>query len=259
MSNPLLSIITINYNNREGLEKTVTSVLEQTFSDFEYLVIDGGSNDGSVAVLEQHQKRFSIWVSEEDNGIYHAMNKGITAAQGNYLLFLNSGDVFTAKTALGDFTSHASFKGDIIYGDYQFEKGEKVYPDTLYPAYFMKTSLPHQSTFFKKDVFERMGLYNEKYCIGADRAFYIKCYLSGTVQFQHVRYALTLFDLSGVSNNPEFLARKRAEDEQLLRDAYGDAYHFYKAELEAEIKQNSIPRNSWKGIVKRIKTRFKKL
>ena len=87
-----LSIITINYNNREGLRKTIESVVNQTYRNFEYIIIDGGSTDGSVEVVKEYADRISYWVSEPDNGIYNAMNKGVLAANGKYIQFLNSGD-----------------------------------------------------------------------------------------------------------------------------------------------------------------------
>ena len=90
--NKKLSIITINYNNQSGLQRTVESIVNQTWKEFEYIVIDGGSTDGSAAYLESQNKIFDYWVSEKDLGIYNAMNKGIKAATGHYLLFLNSGD-----------------------------------------------------------------------------------------------------------------------------------------------------------------------
>ena len=80
----LLSIITINYNNVIGIAKTIGSVLAQTFKDYEYIIIDGGSDDGSVRVIEDNQDSLSYWISEKDNGIYHAMNKGIQVAHGDY-------------------------------------------------------------------------------------------------------------------------------------------------------------------------------
>ena len=91
---PKISIITINYNNFEGLKKTIKSVINQTWKDYEYIVIDGGSNDGSVEYLKSLDNTINFWVSEADNGVYHAMNKGINKANGEYLLFLNSGDHF---------------------------------------------------------------------------------------------------------------------------------------------------------------------
>lgn len=256
MNEPKLSIITINFNDVYGLQRTMNSVFEQTFTDFEYIVIDGGSGDGSLDLIKENAKTIAHWVSEDDSGIYNAMNKGIKAATGEYLLFLNSGDVLTEVSALKDFTDHPSFDGDIIYGDYKFKDGEKIYPDELTPSYFMRTSLPHQSTLFKKTVFDVMGLYDEKYKVGADRAFYIKCYLSGKFKFQHVKYFLTLFDLSGLSNDLEFITGKKMEDGQLLRDMYGSKYEHYYQEMEEEIERNAVPKYSYKGILKRIKRRI---
>ena len=95
-----LSIITINLNKREGLKKTMQSVFEQSFKDFEYIVIDGGSTDGSKELLQSYSSKITYWVSEKDNGIYHAMNKGAAKSTGNYLLFLNAADVLTDKKVI---------------------------------------------------------------------------------------------------------------------------------------------------------------
>ena len=88
------SIITINYNNADGLRRTIESVVSQTYADYEYLIIDGGSTDGSVNAIKEYEDKISYWVSEKDGGIYNAMNKGVKVAHGEYLIFMNSGDVF---------------------------------------------------------------------------------------------------------------------------------------------------------------------
>ncbi len=93
---PKLSIITINYNNRSGLQKSMQSVFAQSFTDYEYIIIDGGSTDGSKELIEENSGRLAYWVSESDNGIYHAMNKGILKAKGELLIFLNSGDFYVS-------------------------------------------------------------------------------------------------------------------------------------------------------------------
>ena len=259
MKIPSLSIITINFNNLEGLAKTVESVLSQTFKDFEYIVIDGGSTDGSAAYLTENKDRIDYCVSEKDTGIYNAMNKGIKVSKGEFLLFLNSGDTLHTSTALSDFITHREFKGDIIYGDYKFNNGEKIYPDMLPTTYFMKTSLPHQSTFFKRSVFYIMGYYDEKYSMGADRAFYIKCFLSGKFHFKHIRYFLTRYDLTGLSNDPTFLKKKEKEDEQILTEFYGEDFEKYKRKKARELKRKAKNRNSLLGIVKRIYNRINKI
>jgi glycosyltransferase involved in cell wall biosynthesis len=256
MSEPKLSIITINFNDVNGLQKTMDSVFEQSFQDLEYILIDGGSDDGSLDLIEQNEERIAYSMSEKDYGVFHAQNKGIKVAKGQYLLFLNSGDILNGNRALEDFITHKDFHGDIIYGDYKFEDGEKIYPDELTPYYFMRTSLPHQSTFFKKKVFDDMGLYDEKFKIAADRAFYIKCFMSGTIQFQHIKYPLTQFDLSGVSNDPGLLKEKEAEDEAVFREYFGMHYEDLKERREAEKELYHAKRNTLTGILKRIKKRL---
>lgn len=94
------SIITINYNNAEGLRKTMASLFNQTYADYEFIVIDGGSNDGSVNFIQEREDRISFWCSEPDKGIYNAMNKGVFHARGEYLIFMNSGDIFHNQDAL---------------------------------------------------------------------------------------------------------------------------------------------------------------
>ena len=115
MYNPKLSIITINLNNAAGLRKTIESVVNQTFTDYEYLIIDGGSTDGSVEVIKEFADKITYWVSEPDKGIYNAMNKGILKARGEYLQFLNSGDWLVDNEVLFRVFSLNHFE-DILYG-----------------------------------------------------------------------------------------------------------------------------------------------
>jgi glycosyltransferase involved in cell wall biosynthesis len=256
---PFLSIITINYNNSIGLEKTMQSIILQTFKDFEYLVIDGASNDGSLEVIRKNQTAINFLISEPDKGIYNAMNKGIKAAKGDYLLFLNSGDILNGKTAVEDFISHKDFGGDIIYGDYQFENGEKVFPDQLTPLFFVRTSLPHQSTFFKREVFDEMGMYEEHYKIVSDRVFYIKCFLSNQFLFKHVPYSLSIYDLSGISNNPQHTEKQAIENEGMFQEHYGVFYQDYKKMLLLQRQLNQAKRETVSGILKRIENKIKKV
>lgn len=255
--NPKVSIITINYNAAAGLNKTINSVINQTFQDFEYIIIDGASTDTSVEIINNHKDNISYWVSEEDSGIYNAMNKGIKVANGNYLLFLNSGDALNGATALQDFISYPDFGGDVIYGDYKFDEGGKVYPDHLTPLFFMRTSLPHQSTFFKKEVFKKMGFYDEKYKIISDRAFYIKCFLSNQFVFKHINYALSVFDLSGMSNDAAFKSLKENEDDQVFKEYYGVFYEDYKNMILLQTQLSRANEQTLKGIFKRIVRKIK--
>ena len=120
------SIITINYNNKDGLEKTILSVINQTCQDFEYIIIDGGSTDGSVDVIKKYADRIDYWVSEPDKGIYNAMNKGIIKAKGEYLNFMNSGDCFYDNEVLSNVYQNGMCSEMIVGKDYHFdEKTEK--------------------------------------------------------------------------------------------------------------------------------------
>lgn len=172
------SIITVNYNNKEGLRKTIESVIHQTYRDFEYIVIDGGSTDGSADVLKEYDKDISYWVSEPDGGIYQGMNKGIARATGDYLNFMNSGDCFYDKEVLQNLAKE-DLSADIIVGrDYHFnettQKGfATILPSRLSMLTFIHHTLPHQSTFFKKELFDSTP-YDESLRIVADIKFYIQ-------------------------------------------------------------------------------------
>ena len=112
-----LSIITINYNNKAGLQKTIDSVICQTWRDFEWIVIDGGSADGSKELIEQYQQHFSYWCSERDDGVSSAMNKGICISSGDWIMILNSGDYLYSKDSLFELMNAVSDNVDIIYGN----------------------------------------------------------------------------------------------------------------------------------------------
>ena len=128
------SIITVNFNNRDGLRKTIESVIHQTCRDYEYIVIDGGSTDGSVDVLKEYDKNIDYWVSEPDKGIYNAMNKGITQAHGEYLNFMNSGDCFYDKNVLENLCEKG-LSSDIIVGrDYHFKESTQQGFATILPS-----------------------------------------------------------------------------------------------------------------------------
>lgn len=257
--NPKVSIITINYNHAQALRTTINSVVQQTYSNKEYLIIDGGSADESVSVIKEFESHISYWISEKDTGIYHAMNKGIAASTGDYILFLNSGDVLNGKSALEDFITHPDFYGDIIYGDYKFSNGEKIYPDKVTPYYFVKSSLPHQSTLFKSDVFVKMGYFDESYKICGDRDFYLKCLLRDIFEWKHIKYPLAIFDLEGLSNNLNYQQQKKQEDHRLWRENFGVFYDDYMYIVQLNKQLSMVKKQTLKGIVKRIKSKIKHL
>lgn len=260
MNRPKISIITINYNNVSGLEETILSVKNQTYPNMEYVVVDGMSDDGSDVILDHEAESINVLIRETDTGIFNAMNKGIANATGDYLLFLNSGDVFTSKTVLNDFINHPNFEGDIIYGDYKFSEGGKVYPDTLTPEYFMRSSLPHQSTLIHNRVFKIIGGYDESYKIVGDREHFLRAYISNKFIFNHIPVAVAMFDLTGRSNAPEFKAQKLEEDHRSFKTHYGlfydDYVEFFRLKRELSITKRKTINGIYKRVIKKIKRLF---
>lgn len=202
-----ISIITINYNNLEGLKRTVESVINQTWKEFEYIVIDGGSSDGSKEYIESHSKSIDYWVSESDSGIYNAMNKGIAKATGEYLLFLNSGDHFYGNTVL-----EKNYKFidnyDLIYFDLQVINNESFnilkFPEEirfsdLYARSFY--SLLHPTTFIKKELFSLVGMYDEKYKIVSDWKFFLFALFRYNCSYKKINSILSSFYLGGISSS----------------------------------------------------------
>ena len=183
------SIITVNYNNKEGLRKTIESVVSQTCRDYEFIVIDGASTDGSAEVLKEYDSQITYWVSEPDKGVYFAMNKGIAQAKGDYLNFMNSGDCFYDQQVL-EHLSAQTLSADIIVGrDYHFNAATgqgfaTILPSRLSMLTFVHHTLPHQSTFFKRELFDSSP-YDESLRLVADVKFYIQkiCVEQCSVQF----------------------------------------------------------------------------
>jgi glycosyltransferase involved in cell wall biosynthesis len=158
------SVITINYNNRDGLARTIESVVGQTCRDYEYLIIDGGSTDGSVDVIKAHEASIDYWISEQDHGVYHAMNKGVAQAHGDYCIFMNSGDCFHSAGALAEASIYDAdiVCGKVLKGSNPQPQGHRKADITLVDL--MRGSLPHQAMIIKRELLVRHP-YDEHYKI----------------------------------------------------------------------------------------------
>jgi glycosyltransferase involved in cell wall biosynthesis len=241
-----LSIITINLNNREGLKKTMASVFSQTFTEFEYIVIDGGSHDGSADVIREHESALTGWVSEPDGGIYQAMNKGIKRAASDYLLFLNSGDFLLNQNTLANVVHHLH-TADIVYGDLRMvSKGsyrDHVYPDKLSFTYFTGRSLGHPAAFIRRTLFERVGLYDERMQICADWAFFIRAIGLFKATYQHIPVTVSVFNTDGIScleRNREIM---RQEHVNLLKNDFPFFTEDYENYLDLKDNLESLRRS----------------
>lgn len=198
----MIDIITINLNNKEGLEKTIESVINQTFFDkVNFIIIDGDSTDGSKEIIEKYADKLYYHVSEKDNGIYNAMNKGIRASVSDYLLFLNSGDYLKENNVLESVFPYLDGT-DIVYGDEwkvnEYLKGNyrAKYPDRLDESFFRRTSLPHQSTFIKRELLK--DGYDENYKIISDWKLFIEAFRNGKT-FKHIPSIVSVYDCRGFS------------------------------------------------------------
>lgn len=252
---PVLSVITINYNNANGLQKTMDSVLGQTFPDFEYIVIDGGSTDGSKKIIEEHQSKLAYWISEKDNGIYNAMNKGIQQSKGEYLLFLNSGD-YLADNAVLSKVFRVKPTADIVYGNMVIEKPDGTkqqgyMPETITLKQMVLDTLWHPVSFIKKSLFYKYGLYNKDYKIVADYDFFFKTIIKHNVTTKHIGQTISVYNLNGLSSLPENKVKEHAERKKVLES------YLSPEQLELANKYRSEYIDPKPGLFKRILNRLK--
>lgn len=235
-----LSIITVNYNNLEGFRKTAESVVAQTFRDYEWIIIDGGSTDGSRELIEQYAEHIAYWVSEPDKGIYNAMNKGLRQAKGDWLQFLNSGDELSEATILEEVFA-LPMEGDVMYGDNYCTLdgkvvGKKVYPEEISLYYFYLCTINHQAAFYRRDVFEGLE-YDERFRISADIA--LNCSLVyRNKRFVHIPLFVVRYDISGISSEKQQAQNLQGQDLSLLWKEYFP-YHV-RLDMESRHKHNLL-------------------
>jgi len=177
----LISIVTINFNGVAHIEKTLKSVIGQTFEDTEYIVIDGGSTDGSVDIIKQYDDHIDFYISEVDEGISDAMNKGIKAASGEYLIFLHSDDMFVSNESLAKAHAYIDDTKSIIVCDIYYGKNSVRYSSRGFNFWLnFKTGLMHQGILCPRSVFEEIGLFDTQFKIAMDYDFFLRAYQHGT-------------------------------------------------------------------------------
>ena len=201
-----ISVITINYNDGAGLRKTVESVVCQTYPDIEFIVIDGGSKDDSTEVIREYQQHMAFWVSEPDQGIYNAMNKGISRATGEYCIFMNSGDSFRNEHTVEDAFKQA--KGaDLICGSIVMGNGQTVTPhqaitlDTIF-----EHAICHQSSFIRTSLMKKYG-YDESLKIVADRKFFVQALILENCSYEAIPVDIADYDITGFSAQNRTVSR----------------------------------------------------
>ena len=240
---PLLSIITINLNNREGLRKTIESVVAQTAHNFEYIIIDGGSVDGSKELIESYGPSIAYWQSRKDKGIYNAMNQGIDHAKGEFCLFLNAGDYLLKEGDIDDFLPYLP-KYDLVCGNILFDgvvdEIAECLPQTISLDFMYFASLWHPATFIRTALFKKFGKYNEEFRIAADYDFFLKLIADGGIKIKTIDNLFAAHQRDGISSLPKFQRlnqqeRRWAQKTHLSRKTRRNlAFHYW---LQLPIKQ----------------------
>lgn len=210
--NMKISIITINFNNRDGLKNTIESVVNQTYNDIQYIVIDGGSTDGSAEIIKEYTNRINYWVSEPDKGIYNAMNKGFDAAKGEYCLFLNSGDTLHQDTTI-ETVVKSDLQSDLIMGLVEYVPSKRIgYKDVKYPItllnFYKGAPVPHPATFIKCHLLNRFR-YDENLKIVSDWKFFLQTIIIEGCSYNKLDLVVTDFLEGGISGNRDLAELER--------------------------------------------------
>jgi len=216
MSKKVFSIITPTYNVENKLERTIKSVLNQKNDLFEYIIIDSNSEDNTLNIIKKY-KNLLLWISEEDEGVYFAFNKGIDISKGKYLYFLGAGDVLINGTLeivnkTIDKTNADIIYGDVFYNSKNYSKN-KIYNGKYNKCKIMFSNICQQSIFYRKSIFEKYGKFDTKYSVLADYAFNIMCFGKNSLKKEYINYVIATYEGFGLSS--------RKKDKVFLNDLTG--------------------------------------
>lgn len=217
-----IAIVTVCLNDRAGLERTFASVFAQTNSNYELIVVDGGSTDGSVELIQRNAERIHCWTSEKDAGIYDAQNKGWYTATAPVVLFLNAGDTFAAPDVLQRAAQALSPEIDILYGDAHLADANgvhatKVHPVRITSAWLMKEVVAHQSQFIRTSLLMKLEGYDTRFRIAADYAFFARAFWEQHATMRKLDCVVSVFDRTGLSSSPEQKVNVAFERKEIQR------------------------------------------
>ena len=204
-----ISIITVCYNSDKTLEKTINSVVSQDYKNIEYIIIDGGSNDNTLNIINKYKDNITTIVSEKDKGIYDGINKGIKKATGDIISLIHANDTFVDKEVISKivnfFKNNSSF--DIILADLAFKKNlddskiSRYYSAKNFKPWMLRIgfSPPHSSAFFRSEVFKKIGLYQTNFKIAGDFEYFVRCFLKYKLKFNYLNECLVYMSTGGTS------------------------------------------------------------
>lgn len=239
-----VSVITICYNE-PFLEKTCESIINQTWQDFEWIVVDGGSNQETLSKFAKYENRIDKFVSEPDNGIYDACNKGINLATGEYVIFMNAGDSFYSPEVLNNIFAKHNYNSGVLYGDTVMinnesnqskEKECAKIPHKISKHYFYTSNICTQSIFVKKELFNQYGLHNLKYKILADLDRNL-AFISNGEKFEYIPEIISYYDRNGISSISKTFNERIKEQKEIIKAYFSsDEISFYESLINFKYK-----------------------
>ncbi|MFH1478585.1 MAG: glycosyltransferase family 2 protein [Candidatus Omnitrophota bacterium] len=235
---PKVSVVTVCFNSEEFLERTIKSVLSQTYEDIEYIIIDGGSKDRTLEILDKYKSKIGYLLSEQDEGIFDAMNKGIIASKGEILCFLNSDDYFynidAVKNAVDFFKKRK--KVDFIYGDMLYhDPRAKItwryrYPRFIMKIHFIGDSIGHPATFFSRAAFEKTGYYDTRFKIAGDCEWFLRALYRKRSRAMYTGQIVSVFQYGGISNSDAH-RKLRLMERKMLFEMYFNFFELLLAKI----------------------------
>ena len=232
-----VSIITVCLNSEKTIERTIKSVVNQTYSNIEYIIIDGKSTDGTLDIIDKYKDKNSILVSEKDKGIYNAMNKGLARATGDVVYFLQSDDYLfndsVIEKVMDEFIKYPETQ--IIYGDLVVVMKNRNFVasyNRITKYYLYRYNLSQQAIFAKRDVFEKTGLFDERYIICADYDWFLKCFVKYNMKSEYIGEIITVFSGFGASSRYD-----TSKERQAITDKFFTKKYFVIWKLIAKISQ----------------------
>lgn len=233
---PLVSVVTVTYNCRDTVLKTMRSVLSQTYVNIEYIIVDGGSTDGTVDIIQEYIDRVTYFVSESDNGIFDAMNKGIAIANGKWINFMNAGDIFINCNVLAEIFRNDYDSVGVIFGDKTLALKDGIYQIFARPFYKVSSigmGINHQCVFVRTDLIKSTK-FDLKFRVAADYNMMYSLYSDGVV-FKYVSIPIALVEDGGFSMRNR--RRQMQEEEWISVIAHRSILTFYKEYMVRKVKK----------------------
>lgn len=223
------SIITVSYNAASTIERTLLSIYSQTYQDYEHIIVDGGSSDGTVDVIRNYKDRIAYWISEPDKGVYDAMNKAVKQTSGDWILFLNSDDTLYDKDTLSRLVKKMVSSNTVYYGNVVIEPMHELYGGPFDRKRLCRENICHQAILYPNSVFRKYA-YDTTYKLYADWHLNIRCMGDTDFRFSYLGETVAYFNVNGLSSRRDDY-RFQHDYGRVIKDNFGFSYRAYLSYL----------------------------